>query len=64
MTDLELVFYYLDMFVNGTEGSVSLDQKSYIEKVFLWFGIDIYKPASLLINPGILNFRLLTPEIH
>lgn len=35
MTDLESVFHYLGMTITQTRNSVSLDQKSYLEKILL-----------------------------
>lgn len=50
MTHLGLVTYHLSMSVTQTKDSVSLNQKSYVERVLLQSGIDKYKFASLPIN--------------
>ena len=57
-TNFESVSHYLGMFLTQTGDFVSLNQKSYLEKVFLRFGIDIYKSASLTINPRVPNSML------
>ena len=62
MTDLGSVFHYLGMSVTQTGNSMSLDQKSYLEKVLLRFGMDICKLSSLPMDPGVPNFILPAPE--
>ena len=62
MTNLELVSHYLGMFVTQTRNSMSLDQKSYLEKVILRFGIDTCKPGFLPMDFGVPNSILLAPE--
>lgn len=62
MTDLALISYYLSIFVLQTKIFVNLDQKNYLEKVFLKFGIDIYKPAFLPIDPKVSNNILFTSK--
>ena len=53
MTDLGSVSHYRGMSVTRTRGSVSLNQKSYLERVLLRFGMDTCKPASSLMDPGV-----------
>lgn len=62
MIDLGSVSHYLGMSVTRTGDSVSLDQKSYLEKIVLRFKIDTCKPASLPIGPGVPNSMLPAPE--
>ncbi len=62
MTDLGSISHYLGMSVTRTGESVSLDQKSHLEKVLLRFGMDICKPASLPMHPEVFNSMLHAPE--
>lgn len=62
MTHLGLVFHYLDMSIIQTKDFVSLDQKSYLKKVFLGFGMDIYKLASLPMDSRVPNSMSPTSE--
>ena len=62
MTDLGSVSHYLGMSVTRTRDSVGLDQKSYLEKVLLRFGMDTCKPASSPMDPGVPNSMLPAPE--
>lgn len=58
MTDLGSVFHYLDMSVIQTRDFVSLNQKSYLGRVSLQFGMNTCKPPSSLIDPGFPNSML------
>lgn len=55
ITDLELVSYYLSMFVTQTRDSINLNQMGYLKRVLLQFAIDICKVSSLLISPRVPN---------
>lgn len=61
MTEIGTISHYLSVFVIWTRNSMSLDQKSYLEKDFLQFQMDTCKPASLLIDSGVSNSMLPTP---
>ena len=62
MTDLGSVFYYLSMSVTRIGNSMILDQKSYLKKVLLRFGMDICKPGSLPMDLGVLKSMFPAPE--
>ena len=62
MTDLGSVFHYLGMSVTQTGNSMSLDQKSYLKKVFLRFGIDTCKLSSSPMDSEVPNSMLPAPE--
>lgn len=62
MTDLGSVSHYLGMSLTQTGDSVSLNQKSYLERVPLRFGMDTCKPASSPIDPGVPNSLLPASE--
>lgn len=64
MTDLRSVSHYLGMFVTRTGESISLDQKSYLEKFLLRFRMDTCKPVSLPIDPLVPNSMLPALENH
>lgn len=50
------------MTVTKTGEFVSLDQKSYLEKILLQFEIGIYKPAFLPKDSNVPKFILFVPE--
>lgn len=62
MTNLELVFHYVGMFIILIRNSINLNKKSYSKKVLLYFKIDIYKPVSLLIKSKVTNSMLFASE--
>lgn len=62
MTDPGMISHYLGMSVTKTGDSVSLNQKSYLERVLLQFEMDICKPAFSPINPGVPNSMLPASE--
>ena len=62
MIDLGSVSHYLGMSVTQTGVSVSLDQKSYLEKILLRFGINTCNLVSSPIDPGVANSILPAPK--
>lgn len=62
MTDLELVSHDLSISVTKIKNFVILDQKSYLEKIVLQFGINTVKPASLPMDLEIQNSMLSVSE--
>ena len=62
MTDLGSVSHYLGISITQTRDFVSLNQKSFLDRVLLQFGMDIYKPASSPIDSEVLNSILPASE--
>lgn len=47
------------MTISLIKNFVSLNQNNYLKKILFWFGMDIYKHRSSLIDPNIPNSILL-----
>ena len=62
MTDFGSVSHYLGMSVTQIGNSISLDQKSYLKRVLLRFGMNTCKPASSPMDPEVPNSMLPAPE--
>lgn len=54
-TDLGSVSHHLCMYVIQKRNYAKLDQKNYLKKVFILFGMDIYKPYSSPMDLGVLE---------
>ena len=60
MIDLGDIFHYLKMQVDHVVGEkITFCQSTYLKKVLNHFKMTKCKPASILIDPGVVNFLLL-----